>query len=323
MTVRAAWLINDTMSGEDIRVALTAKSLHDTAVRARSGVIPAPSNPLNVAIGSGMSVNVAAGQALIGGQRAGAQGEYHVTNDATLTLTVANGDASQPRTDVVVAYIRDTDYGDTTQAGGIGIVQGTPGPTFPVPTFTGTTALGTAIPLARVKVPAGASAGSGGLTSAGAVITDMRVWSTAAGGIVPVKDTSEASALTGYRGLYVDTGADGVLRRHNGMGWELARAGMPAAANLSAWYGSYSGQPLRLLGGHGTFTTNSGSYTNIAFGETVSGVKSVMVNGAVDGYDVTAHATAAYPTGFDVQLWNGSALLGATNIVLDWIALVW
>lgn len=208
MTVRTAWLINDTMTGEDIRLAETSAYAHDTAVRTRSGVVPAPSNPLLAAIGSGMTVNVNAGQIVIGGARAGAQGQYVITNDSTLAVTIANGDAAQPRTDVIVAYVRDTTYGDTTQLGGIGVVQGTPGVSFPVPTYSGTTALGTAVALATIKVPANASVGGGGLTSAGAILSDTRPFTAGAGGVIPVYSANLPSLPVFASAAYwtIDTG---------------------------------------------------------------------------------------------------------------------
>ena len=203
MTVRTAWLVNDSMSGEDIRLAQTATVVHDNAIRARGGVVPSPSSPLNVTFNSGMGINVAAGQAVIGGQRAGAQGTYVVTNDATLGITLANGDPAQPRTDAIVAYVRDTVYSDTTQVGGIGVVQGTPGVSFPVPTYSGTSTLGTAVLLGTVKVPANASAGGGGLVSAGAVFTDTRPFASSIGGRLIITSAAEEAALSPYSGLSI------------------------------------------------------------------------------------------------------------------------
>lgn len=220
MGTRAAWLINDSMSGEDIRLAVGAGLVHDTALRVRSGVVPAPANPLHAAIGTGMNVTVQPGQAVIGGSRAGAQGMYVVTEDAVRTITLDAGDPAQPRIDVIVARVRDTAYSDTAQLGEVTVVKGTPSATPATPPFTGTAALGTAIPLATVRVPAGASAGSGGLTGAGATLADLRAYASALGGTVLCPSVDAVLALTplyeGLRAFAANVDRDYV---HDGTRW--------------------------------------------------------------------------------------------------------
>ena len=74
-----------------------------------------------------MSVNVAAGTALVQGTSLLAQGVYAVTNDAVTNLSVATADATNPRRDLVVIQVRD----NTADAGGVNdarlfVVTGTP-----------------------------------------------------------------------------------------------------------------------------------------------------------------------------------------------------
>ena len=74
-----------------------------------------------------MSVNVAAGTALVNGSSVLAQGSYAVTNDATVNLVIATADATNPRRDLVVVQVRD----NTADASGFNdarlfVVTGTP-----------------------------------------------------------------------------------------------------------------------------------------------------------------------------------------------------
>lgn len=57
-----------------------------------------------------MSVDVAAGTALVNGTSVLAQGVYAVTNDATTNLALATADATNPRRDLVVVQVRDTTH---------------------------------------------------------------------------------------------------------------------------------------------------------------------------------------------------------------------
>jgi hypothetical protein len=86
-----------------------------------------------------------------------------------VTLTVADGHATLARVDTVVARVRDNAYDASgfTDADVV-LVQGTPGagaPTLPT----------NCVPLRDITVPAGASAGAGGLSSSN-LGTDRRVY---------------------------------------------------------------------------------------------------------------------------------------------------
>lgn len=198
---RTAWLVNDSMSGEDMRLALGAGMVHDTALRVRSGVVPAPGNPLLCAIGAGMGVTIQPGQAAIGGVRGGTQGVYVHTEDAVRTVTLDAGDPAQPRIDVILIRVRDTGYSDSGIDGGIVVVKGSPNASPAVPVYSGTAPLGTGYALCQVRVPAGASAGSGGLTAAGATLTDTRGYTAGSGGLLQVANKAARDALAPYESM--------------------------------------------------------------------------------------------------------------------------
>jgi len=115
-----------------------------------------------------MSVNVAAGEAVVHGSENTAQGSYYVRNDATLNLSIAASDPTNPRNDLVVAKVQDAAYSGATNAWSLAVVTGTPAAS---PADPATPA--NAIVLARVRVDAAVTSVVAGK------ITDLRPKSTA------------------------------------------------------------------------------------------------------------------------------------------------
>lgn len=97
-----------------------------------------------------MSVNVAAGSAVIAGTATADQGSYYAYNDATVNLAIAAADATNPRIDIVVAKVVDTATDSDTWS--LAMVTGTPAasPTPP-------SAPANSITLAQVAVAANAT----------------------------------------------------------------------------------------------------------------------------------------------------------------------
>lgn len=111
-----------------------------------------------------MSVNVAAGEALIPGtQQPASQGSYYAFNDGPVNLAIAASNATNPRRDLVVARVYDRDYAGTIGEWRLEVVTGTPA-VSPVDPATPADSL----VLARVAVAAGVSSISAGN------ITDLR-----------------------------------------------------------------------------------------------------------------------------------------------------
>jgi hypothetical protein len=99
------------------------------SLRGQQGVIAAAD--LNVTANGtpNMSVNVAAGKAVVDGtQSFAAQGSYLVFNDATWNLTIAAADATNPRRDLIVAQVRDAEYAGANNDWLLAVIQGTPAP---------------------------------------------------------------------------------------------------------------------------------------------------------------------------------------------------
>jgi len=117
-----------------------------------------------------MSVNVAAGQAVVDGtQLAATQGAYVGTNDATANLTVAASDPTNPRIDIVVAQFEDSVYSGAANDFKLAVVTGTPAGSPVAPATPAN-----AIVLAQVRVNAGVTS----ITNSN--ITDLRTFVTQA-----------------------------------------------------------------------------------------------------------------------------------------------
>jgi hypothetical protein len=139
-----------------------------------------------------MSVNVAAGSALVTGTSSLAQGVYVVTNDATVNLAIATADATNPRRDLVIAQVRD----NTEDASGsndfrLFVVTGTPAASPSDPAVPAGSVV-----LARVTVGAGVT------SIVNANITDLRIlargsaWNQAWGEVAYAEITSNSASFT-------------------------------------------------------------------------------------------------------------------------------
>ncbi|MFE0454049.1 hypothetical protein ACFW2D_22755 [Streptomyces sp. NPDC058914] len=211
MTVRSAWLTETGQTREDTRVTLSGLLTPNAAVaenvplKARGGIVPG-GFALTGATGA-MSLTVGPGRAFVQGGRTG-QGAYPVAVTEPETLTVTDGDAQYDRIDLVELVVRD-DVHDGTGAteAVVRLVTGVPAATPVAPVSPD----GSALPLYLIKVPVGASAGSGGVAW-GTAVTNLRYPTVALGGIVP------ASGFNGaYAGQYRDN--SGVLERWDGTAW--------------------------------------------------------------------------------------------------------
>jgi hypothetical protein len=137
----------------------------------------------------GMSVQVAAGTAVVQGDDNSLQGLYHVWNDAAATLVISAADATNPRRDIIVARVRDAYYTGATNAFALEVITGTPaaGPADP-------TIPNNCLSLARVAVAALASS----ITNAN--ITNLRPitrpWNSAWGRVGSATASSNQTPIT-------------------------------------------------------------------------------------------------------------------------------
>lgn len=129
-----------------------------------------------------MQVQIAAGIGFVPGTHATNQGTYVAVNPGTVTLTLTTANATNPRIDLIVLQILDSQYSGASNLGQLARVTGTPSasPTAPaVPS--------TSIALAEVRVNANVTSVSN------ASITDRRVSTSAFGGIPIVSSANSPS----------------------------------------------------------------------------------------------------------------------------------
>ncbi|MFJ1811880.1 MULTISPECIES: hypothetical protein [unclassified Streptomyces] len=237
MNLRSSWVAETGQTREDTRLTQLGATTPANPLDVRSGILPGSYDGQYrlsgfwMEGGAGtMTATVHEGRAVI--QADSNQGAYPVALAEPITLTFADGDASNPRIDLVVLKIYDDLYDDSgfTKAS-VEIIKGTPGATPAVPAVPGI-----GLPIYQVRVPAGSSAGNGGVNWNGAI--DLRTPTVAVGGILPAVGESGNGA---YPGQYRDSG--GALQRWDGSAWvgyPSALGGIAPAGTVTT--ASYTGQ---------------------------------------------------------------------------------
>lgn len=214
MTVRV--LTMDGVTQEDHRQTLGAfMGPGSGALNHRQGIVYYP-GAADLSTVSAMVAAITPCLAFVEGTSDALQGAYPVAVDQAVNITFDDGEAAVTRTDRVILQIQDDPYDSSGQTRGRVIYwKGQAG------------GAATALPdssllLWEVDVPAGASAGGGGINFA-AQRDDQRTWCATALRI-PVNDQAERDALPDVPGLEVtrlDTGS--VEQRWSGS-WRIISA---------------------------------------------------------------------------------------------------
>ena len=218
MTVRAAWLLSVGQTREDTRHAPLGVMAPAGELTTRPGVIPG-GNPLAATGAGAMQVQLGLGRAVV--QGTAAQGAYPVAVVAPELLTVPDGHAQYDRVDSLVLRVHDGlfDVSEQTLAA-VELLPGEPDASPEPPTLPSA-----ALRLWDIRVPAGTSAGTGGINWSSA-LADRRTYTAVAGGIVPRDATSAPGA---YVGQLRDTGE--WVQRWDGAEWR----DYPARPTWSSW----------------------------------------------------------------------------------------
>ncbi|MEU3060032.1 hypothetical protein [Streptomyces subrutilus] len=242
MTVRAAWLTPTGQTREDTRVALSAlltpngQADADIPLKARGGIVP---GGFALTPASAMQCAVGTGRALVQGDSQ--QGAYPVAVTAPENLTLSDGDPQLDRIDLIELAVLDDAYDGTGKTEAVvRLVKGVPAAVPVAPSSPS----GRALQLYTVRVPAGTSAGNGGIAWATAV-TSLKYPTVALGGIVPADGFKGA-----YPGQYRDAG--GRFQRWDGATWvsypvEVGGIAGPGRLSNGTYQGQYRDGPAGVL----------------------------------------------------------------------------
>ena len=192
----------------DLRRDLEGLVVRNSAGVMRAGVFPDHLNPL-VTGRSDMKVNIGDFRAVQ--NRGGAVLIANVGTDTSVTLPAAPG--ANKRIDLIYVTMRSTALADAASTPVFGFVQGTASATPVVPSLPAN--LSTAIPLATVEIPAGATT----TLSAGVVITQVYPYTALAGGTVVVRNAVELGAWTPADGASAYVISDGSTMLRGGGQW--------------------------------------------------------------------------------------------------------
>ncbi|MEV7673409.1 hypothetical protein [Streptomyces sp. NPDC088752] len=245
MNLRSSWVAETGQTREDTRLTQTGVTTMTNPVQVRSGILPGSYGGQYRLAGfwtfgsAAMSATVSEGRAVIQGEIS--QGVFPVTLPASEVVTFAPGNAQYGRVDLLVLRVYDKLYdGGTRTEATIEIIQGTAAQDPKAPAVPAR-----CLPLYEVTVPAGASAGNGGIPWDRS-LKDLRTPVVALGGILPVEGASLEGA---YPGQYQDAG--GALQRWDGGAWVSypSALGGIVPSSASTTPASYTGQYRDSTGG--------------------------------------------------------------------------
>lgn len=150
------------------------------------------------ATAAAMQVDIAPGRALIDGDDIANQQNYFVVSETIVELPVPAADVTNPRIDLVVLRVLDSDAGVVGDEALVELIEGTPAGSPTVPSVPAT-----AVPLAQIAV------GANVLSILNANITDVRTFSA------PLVNFD----LDGLRDVDVPSPSTGDVLTYDGSDW--------------------------------------------------------------------------------------------------------
>jgi hypothetical protein len=227
MAVKVLALASGVTGLADHRMLNSALLVQDGNTGTRSGIFHGPSNG-SLSTVSAMVARIAPLRCVINNSISNVLGPYVVVSDANVDITFDNGEASVTRTDRIIVRVRDdVNDGSGSTAGSVEYLKGQ------------ASGAATALPnnsllLFEVNVPAGASAGGGGINF-GAATTDFRTHTVANGGVIAFASNTAMTAMTNVNNGQVCFRTDlDCFYVYNGSVWEpKGQISVAASANLS------------------------------------------------------------------------------------------
>lgn len=192
----------DGNGGNDLRNSGVAAFFFDegivtgNAIGVLGGVIGGAG--LVLGVGTGMNITVQPGSFVVPNSTTPTAGGYVSTLPSLATLSVQTADPSNPRIDIVVAFV--SDVGSSSSFGAVEIITGTAAATPVAPS-----APANSIILGQLTIPAGTTVITSGM------IADKRPFTTATGGIL----VAPKGSVTGYLGQIAYDKASGSFYHNN------------------------------------------------------------------------------------------------------------
>jgi hypothetical protein len=268
--------------------------------RIRQGVKPSYQNQqlkVRPAATPNMTVIVSGGYCFIDQHDTGGTGTYLCFNDGDVTLTVAPaGGAGQYRKDSVVASVYDAEYAGAVSEWRLEIIQG------PYAASAGATVRGTLPPNAQLLADISIGPSQTSVTSAN--ISDLRQFTVAAGGIVPVPSSTMPTRTHPGQVVYTTDTDRFLYGKNDGSQGELQKA-LPAA--WSSWTPSWS--------------TTSGSATPSYGNATVTGHSVKLVRTVLANFEIVFGSSTNFgssPGGSDNWQFTLPHTAARTDAAVGW-----
>lgn len=296
-----SWLQNGTHPADNDRLTTTG------VIWKSQGVADYGSMRVSQLATPGMSIQVAAGHALINGTEAANQGLYIAYNDAAAQVAIATADPSQARIDRIVVKVQDSYYSGASNQVVFASVTGTPSGS-PVPPA----APANSLTLAYVAVAAGAT------SIVDANITDTRT--TAQFSEHEFTSQNVAANTLVVNGIALQTGK--AIKVNDSTGTQkfaVAVDGTLTFQDGSTQNTAAVGGVTSVTGGTGITVTgtsavsvsiNTGTTVDVSTAQTLTNktLNSAYINLGINGQSGTTYTTVLTDNGKLVTLNNASAI---------------
>lgn len=255
-----------TASGDRLMLSGLFAGQSGTGLVARGGVNPVLGSEFTVAQTTtpSMAVQVFSGICYVAGTEAATQGLYACINDASKTITVSTAHGTLPRIDTLVARVYDSAYSGALNEWRLEIIAGTPASSPVAPTLPNNS-----LPLSNITVGAAVTSITNGN------LQDRRIYASAVGGVISLKDQTERDALTNF----VSDGQLAIRRDTGVLEAKLSGIWQPRSQQRPLLSNQVSFPPFNATGAFIDFT--SGAFPPITFFPPPSGMFRIVVSGNI------------------------------------------
>lgn len=273
MAIRVLAVGNNNTTQEDHRRLIAGLTTAAGSSAHRAGLFPSSASAAITNV-SAMVAGIGAFKAIVPNP---AGGSYLVNSDSTINVTFDPGEAGVARTDRIIVRV----YNNSQDASGKdgAFVEYLKGQS----SGAGSAVPSNAILLYDIPVPAGASTGNGGINFT-AIADDVRFYTVASGGIIPVSDPVNIGVSNPYEGQAVYVKDIDAIYIFDGAVWRCrSTPNVASFSNLSSIVNPYDGLTAFVRDVDVLYVYNGSSWQPV--------FKNGMVGKAVDAAVVAAPTT--------------------------------